>query len=215
MRQTFFVFTVLIVLVACNNVGSANPAKETHARDPHWDTAKSARQNLVEELKKLQQVIASGDKEKIADIFPFPLSGTAFGIYINDSAYDVQFNASGNNTTKAMFLQYYNKIADAILVDQVNNLFQHLSMDSLLYKDNLKYDDYNKMEPCFYSYKIEVAKDEVILRMDMNSNSNYQSKKLSVDDLPENSSEICEHNFWWVLRFEGNTLRLASISGAD
>ncbi len=32
---------------------------------------------------------------------------------------------------------------------------------------------------------------------------------------PKTSSEICEHNFWWIFKFDGQKLRLTNISGAD
>jgi len=171
---------------------------------------------LIEDLKKLQLTIASNNKEKIADIFQFPLSDTAYSIYIDDSTYYEQFEANGNKTTKAMFLQFFKKISASILIDQLNNLFQNIKVDSLLHKDTLQYDAYIESEPCFYSYEIDAHKNIVRLTMNMNSNSNYKSsKKLSEDDIPENSSEYCEHDFWWLFKFDGKQLYLENISGAD
>ncbi len=198
MRQTLFILTIFVTLVACNNT----------------DSAKSARHILIEELKKLQITVASNDKQDISDIFPFPLSDTAFSIYIDDTTYYEQLKANGNKTTKAMFLQYFKEISESILVDQVNNLFQYINVDSLLHKDTLEYDAYVNTNPCYYSYEIEVANDYVRLRMDMNSNKNYKGKNLSEDDVPKNSSEICEHAFWWVFKFDGKKLYLVNISGA-
>lgn len=217
MRQTFIILTVLVILVACNNSDTTKVTSNTQEVKQHTDTAlnKSERQVLIEEFKKLQQTIVFNDKEKIADVFQFPLSDTAFSIYIDDSTYNEQFKSNGNKTTKAMYLKYFKEINESILLDQVNNLFKHINVDSLLYKDTLEYDAYIKTEPCFYSYKIEVNKDDVTLRMDMNSNRNYKSKKISKDDTPENSSEICEHNFWWVFKIDGKRLHLTNISGAD
>lgn len=215
MRYTFFILTVSAILAACNSSDRTNSASGTKAVEQHLDKSKASRQILIAELKKLQQIIASNNKEKIAEIFPFPLSDTAFSIYIEDSTYNEQFKRNGNSTTKAMFLQHYNKIAASIFVDQVNSLFRHLKLASLLYKDSLQHDAYIKTEPCFYSYKIEVVKDEVTLRMDMNSNQNYKSKKASEDEIDENASEICEHNFWWIFKFDGRKLHLTNISGAD
>jgi hypothetical protein len=210
------VFTVLITLVACNN-SDTTEVKSGQVEEQGTETAKnkSDRKILIEELTRLQQIIASKDKEKIAGIFEFPLSDTSFGIYIDDSTYYEQLKSNGNHTTKAMFLQYFKEISTSIWLDQVNNLFQHVNIDSLLHKNTLKHDAYIKTEPCFYSYKILVDKDRVTLRMDMNSNQNYKSKKASEDDIPENSSEICEHNFWWVFKFDGRKLHLVKISGAD
>ena len=217
MRQTFIILTVILMLVACNNSDTTKTTSNTQVAEQHTDTTqiKSERQILIEQLKKLRQIVASNDKEKIAGIFQFPLSDSAFSIYIDDTTYYEQFKANGNKTTKAMFLKYFKEISASILVDQVNILFLHINVDSLLQKDTLEYSTYIKSEPCYYSYRIEVIKDSVTLSMNMNSNSNYKSKRKSEDDTPENSSEICEHAFWWVFRFDGKKLQLKSMSGAD
>ncbi|MBX2922627.1 MAG: hypothetical protein KF746_10585 [Chitinophagaceae bacterium] len=215
MRQAFFILAISAMLVACNNSDTTKSANDTQAAEQRIDTAKRARHILIEELKELQQTVASNDKEKIADIFPFPISDTAFSIYIDDAAYFEKLKTNNNKTTKTMFLQYFKEISESILVDQVNNLFLHINVDSLLYKDTLEYSAYIKTEPCYYSYSIEVATDNIILRMDMSSNKIYKSKKLSEEEIPENSSEICEHAFWWVFNFDGKKLHLTNISGAD
>jgi len=213
MRQTFILLAVLVTLIACNNSDTTKTTSNTQTGQ-QTDTAKSARHLLIEDLKRLRQIIASNDKEIIADIFEFPLSETSFSIYIDDSTFNEQFTSNGNKTTKAMFLNHFKEISENIWLDQLNNLFLHLNMDSLLFKDALEHEAYIKTEPCFYSYQIEVSKDSVTLRMNMNSNKNYKTKKLSKDDIPENSSEICEHNFWWVFKFDGKKLHFQNISGA-
>jgi len=217
MRQTFIILTVIVMLVACNNSDTTKTKSNTQVAEQHTDTTqiKSERQILIEELKNLRQIVASNDKEKIASIFQFPLSDSAFSIYIDDTTYYEQFKANGNKTTKAMFMQYFKEISASILVDQVNNLFSDINVDSLLHKDTLEYDAYIKTEPCYYSYDIEVIKDSVTLSMNMKSNINYKSKKKSEDDMPENSGEICEHAFWWVFRFDRKKLHLTGMSGAD
>jgi hypothetical protein len=170
---------------------------------------------LIEELKRLRQIIASKNKERIADIFEFPLPDSSFSIFIDDSTFNEQYKSNGNKTTKSMFLHSFKEISESIWLDQLNNLFQHINIDSLSYKDTLEHEAYVETEPCFYSYTIEVVKDSVILRMDMRSNQNYESKKPSDDEIPENSSEICEHSFWWNFRFDGKKLRFENIAGAD
>jgi hypothetical protein len=208
MRQAFIFFTILTMFVACNNFHSAKIASDT-------DSTASERNTLIKELKKLQKIIATNDKEKIVNIFQFPLSDTAFGIYIDDSLYNEQLKANGNKTTRTMFLQHYKDIYQNIWLDQVNNLFRDIKVDSLLNKDTLEYDDYIETQPCYYSYQIEVNKDSVTLRMDGKSNTDYKIKDSSEDDMPENSGEICEHSFWWVFTFDGKKLHFENISGAD
>jgi hypothetical protein len=217
MSKAFIILTVLVILFARNNSDTTTVTGNAQAAEQHTNTAqnKPKRQILIEELKKLKQTIASNDKEKIADIFEFPVSDTAFSIYIDDSTYNEQFKSNGNKTTKAMFLKYFNEINTSIWLEQVNNLFTHINIDSLSYKDTLVHDAYIKPAPCFYSYKIEVSRDHVTLRMDMKSNTNFKSKKSFEDEIPENSGEICEHNCWWVFKFDGQKLHLTNILEAD
>jgi len=208
MRHTLIFLTVVLMLTACNNSGTIKTASDT-------DSTVSERPLLIKELKKLKEIIASNDKENIAGIFQFPLSDSAFGIYIYDSLYNEQLKENGNKTTKAMFLQHYKQIYPGIWLDQLNNLLQNIKIDSLLHKDTLQYDAYSKSEPCYYSYQIEVIKKDVTLTMNGKSNTDYKSKDTSEDDIPENSSEICEHSFWWVFSFDGKKLHFETISGAD
>lgn len=212
MRQISFSLILLIMIIACNNAGTPK-IKNPQAKDTSEN--KPGRKVLIDELKRIHQIIASNDKETIANLFPFPLPDTAFSIYVDDTTYYEQLKTNNDRVTKAMFLQYFKEIAASIWLEQVNNLFKKIYVDKLLFKDTLEADAYKRSEPCFYSYRIQVDKDHVTLRMDMNSNQNYQSSKSPEDDIPENSSEFCEHNFWWVFSFDGNKLHLITISGAD
>ncbi|MBW8361454.1 MAG: hypothetical protein K0M56_04630 [Kaistella sp.] len=212
MRKTVIILTTFVVLVSCNNSEKTNTTSNAPVSELISNTTK--RQKLILELKKLRQTIASSDKEKIADIFEFPLTDESFSIYIDDNSFNEQFNSNGNKTTRTMFLQHYKSISESIWLDQLKNLFHNIAIDSLDHKDTLVYEAYRKTEPCFYSYQIELNKDIVTLRMNMNSNRNYESKTISEEETPENSSEICEHNFWWIFKFDGNKLHLESISGA-
>jgi hypothetical protein len=216
MKRTILVLTVLITLIACNNPDTAKvKARQTEQAVDSTEN-KLDRIVLIEELKKLQRTIATNDKEKIAGIFEFPIVDTIFSGYVDDSSYYEQFKSNGDQTTKAMFLQHFKQISISMQFDQVNNLFRKINnVDKLLRRDTLQGDTYIKSEPCFYTYSIEVDRDIVALRMDMQSNSNYKSKKASEDDIPENSSEFCEHNFWWKLKFDGKKLHVVNISGAD
>ena len=73
MKQTIFVLTVLITLVACDNPDTAKvKGRQT---EQAADSAKNKldRNVLIEELKKLHRTIGTNDKEKIAGIFEFPI----------------------------------------------------------------------------------------------------------------------------------------------
>jgi hypothetical protein len=216
MKQTILVLTVLITSIACNNPDTAKVKARQTEQSIHSTENKLDRNVLIEELKKLHGTIATNNKEKIAGIFEFPIVDTIFSGYVDDSSYYEQFKSNGDQTTKTMFLQHFKEISISMQFDQVNNLFKKINnVDKLLRKDTLREDTYIASEPCFYTYSIEVNKDMVVLRMDMQSNSNYKSKKASDDDIPENSSEFCEHSFWWKLKFDGRKLHVVNISGAD
>ena len=216
MKQIILVLTVLITLTACNNPDTAN------VKGTQTEQAIDAAQNkldrnvLIEELKKLHRIVASNNKEKIAGIFEFPIVDTIFSGYVDDSTFYEEFKSNGDQTTKTMFLQHFKEISISMQFDQVNNLFKKINnVDKLLHKDTLEEDTYLKSEPCFYSYSIEIDRDMVALRIDMQSNSDYKSKKPSEDEIPENSSEFCEHAFWWKFKFDGKKLHVVNISGAD
>ena len=215
MIKTFIILTTLVLLVACYSSDTPEAISGTKvATKSGMAKNKSERKKLIVALKMLRKTLVSNDKETIAGIFDFPLSDDLFSIYIDEETYSEQFKSNGNKMTRSMFIQYYEEIAESIWLLQLNNLLHNTSVDSLLYKDTLGYQAYILTEPCFYSYHIEVIKNTVTLRVDMNSNRNYRRKVLSQGDILENSSEICEHSLWWTFKFDGNKLHLKSISGA-
>ena len=99
---------------------------------------KNDRQILVEELKRLQAVLASDDKEKIADLFGFPVYNETIGIYIDDSSFNAQLDKNGKKVTRPMFIRSYREVAESLQIDQVRRLFKKLNIDSLLLKDTLE-----------------------------------------------------------------------------
>ena len=213
MRKTVIILKTFVIFVSCNNYEKTKTTSNTKVSVQISDTTK--RQKLILELKKIRQTIAFNDKEKIANIFEFPITDESFSIYIDDNSFNEHFKSNGNRITRTMFLQHYKAISESIWLEQLKNLFQFISIDSVEHKETLEYEDYIETEPCFYSYQIELNKDIVTLRMKMKSNKNYKSKILSENNIPENSSEICEHDLWWIFKFDGKKLHLESISGAD
>jgi hypothetical protein len=215
MRLTFIILTVLALLTSCNSADTTKVANDTPTAKQIDTTAiKSKRELLIEELKRLKAILASKDKNKIANIFQFPLFDTAVGIYIDDSTFNAQLEKNGGKTTKAMFLRYFPQISESIQVDQINQLFKRLNLDSLERKDTLEHEDLIKTEPCYQFYNVRVEQDLVTVTVGTNSNKDYKSKLVSEDEIPENSSETCEHMLWWVFRFDGEKLHFKEISGA-
>ena len=58
MRKTLLVLTVLVTLIACNNSDTTKTAKNIQVVQ-QIDTIKSTRNVLIEELKRLRQILAS------------------------------------------------------------------------------------------------------------------------------------------------------------
>jgi hypothetical protein len=215
MRQSLILLTLFGLLLSCNNNGKTNVLTNT-TRDQQGDTisTKSERQNLIKELKRLQAAFASNNKEKIADLFSFPISNEAFGIYIDDSTFNEQLDKNGSKVTRPMFIRSYPVIAESLQINQLNQLFKKLNLDNLLHKDSLEYEAIIKVEPCYYFYGINVENDLVTLTVGTNSNKDYKSKNVSEDEIPENDSSICEHVLWWKFTFDGKKLHFKEISGA-
>jgi hypothetical protein len=216
MRLTLIFSTAIVLLISCNNSDSTKVASNTLTVNQQSDTTsnKSARQLLIEELKRLKAVFASKDKEKIADLFQFPLSDTSVGIYIDDSTFNAQLDKNGGKTTRAMFIRYFSDISESLQIDQLNQLFAKINIDNLLYKDSLEHEIIIKSEPCYHYYGVGVEKDLITLTVGTNSNKDYENKSISEDEIPENDSSICEHVLWWVFRFDGKKLHFKNISGA-
>lgn len=215
MRAIIALIGIMAWSIACNRQQKANPEAPKSITTTVPDSTPSKRSLILDELSRIKQVIHSGDKEKIATLFPFPLSDSLFSIYVDDSAYMQQWNSNNNRHTKAMFLKHYPQVSSAILLEDINTLFQKINLNSLLHKDTVEYRAIKKEEPCFTSYAIEITDSLVALCISSNSNPQYQSKKQSDDDdVPENSSEFCEHSFWWMFQFSQNKLRLIKILAA-
>jgi hypothetical protein len=211
------VFLTLGLLLACNSTDTTNATANTKPVEQQSDTVvrNTGRQLLIAALQQLQAVLASKDKERIASLFPFPLPDTTVGIYIDDSAYITAFRKNGDQTTRAMFLDFFPQIAESLQVDEINQLFTYCKLDSLEQKDTLEHEVHISTEPCYSFYSIVVDHDLVTLSTGSGVNDNYKSlAPASDDEVPENSSEFCESVLWWVFRFDGKNLQLVKINGA-
>ena len=215
MRLTLIFLAVLGLLASCNSTDTTKVASDTSIVKQQTDTTKSReRQILIEELKRLQAVFASNDKEKIANLFSFPFSNETVGIYIDDSSFNAQLEKNGNKVTRAMFIHFYRDVSESLQIDQINQLFKNLNIENLLNKDTLEHEAIIKTEPCYHFHGVSVEKNLVTLTVGTNSNKDYKSKSVSEDEIPQNDSSICEHVLWWVFMFDGKKLHFKNISGA-
>jgi hypothetical protein len=216
MRLTLSLLIACGLLLSCNQSDSTKVVTDATTETRQRDTAinKADRDILIQKLKQLQTVFASNDKEKIAALFPFPLSEKTVGIYIDDSSFNAQYEKNGNQVTRAMFIQYYRDISESLQIDQLNQLLKKVDVGKLLKKDTLAYEAIIKSEPCYHFYELKIEKDLVTLTVGTKSNSGYKSKSVTENEMPANSSEICEHVLWWAFRFDGNEFYLKEIAGA-
>jgi hypothetical protein len=214
MRQTLILLTLYWLLLSCNNTDTTRVTNDTTHSQSDTTTTKSERQILIEELKKLQSVFASNDKEKIADLFSFPISNETLGIYIDDSNFNAQLDKNANRVTRPMFIRFYPDISASLQNKQINQLFKKLDVDRLSHMDTLQHEEIIKSEPCYHYHAVMIEKELVTLTVGTNSNEDYKSKTVSEDEIAENSSEFCEHVLWWVFRFDGKKLHFLNISGA-
>lgn len=216
MRSKLVFITLHVLLVSCSSGDTTTRASRAPTITTQQDrfTNHPERQQRVDALRRLQAVFASGDKEKIADIFQFPLPDTTVDIYIDDSSFSAQLEQNGGKITRAMFVRYFPKISESLQIDQINRLFQSININNLMHKDRLEQAFIIKAEPCYQFYGVDVEKDFVTLRVGTNSNKDYKSQPASDGDLPENDSSICEHVLWWVFQFDGEKLHFRYISGA-
>ncbi len=214
MKTIFFIATICILLFACNSEPKTFDKNQANRTSDTLSISQKTRNTLIEELKKMRQIFNTNDKQQIATIFKFPKTDSEFSVYIEDSSFNEQVRQNSNNITIDNFLKHYKEISTSIWLDNVKYLLNTLPIDSLHHKDNLELSNIIEKEPCYYSYQIEVIGDSVTLRMSMNSNHNFKSKKTVQDEIEENASEICEHSFWWTFKFDGSKLIFKNMSGA-
>ncbi len=214
MKTFYFIVTICTLLFACNNEPKSFDKNQLNITSDTSSIAEKKRTTLIEELKRMRQVLNTNDKQQIATIFKFPKSDSEFSVYVDDSLFNEQVKQNSNNITVDNFLKHYKEISTSIWLDNVKYLLNNLPIDSLHHKDNLELSNIIEKEPCYYSYQIEIIGDSVKLIMSMNSNHNFKSKKTIEDEIEENASEICEHSFWWTFKFDGNKLIFKNMSGA-
>lgn len=216
MRQNIIFFTIIGLFFSCNQTVQNNYDQETEFQIQQNNTiaTKPERQIIIEELKRLQLVFASDDKEKIANIFSFPISNETIGIYIDNSQFNEQLEKNSNQVTRDMFNNFYRAISESLNIEQINQLFKTLETEDLLNKNYIEHEAIIKTEPYYHFYRVSIENKIITLVVGTNSNKNFKSKLSSEDDIPENDSSICEHVLWWVFAFDGKYLNLKEISGA-
>lgn len=216
MIRTLTIIPALGLLLSCSNVDTAKVLSDSTTVKQQINTpeSKAQRQIIIEELKRLQVVVSSKNREQIAGIFEFPISDTTIKIYIDDSSFNAELERNGNRTTKTMFLSFFPQISESLQIEELNQLFKTIRLDSLEQKDILEREVLINTEPCYKYYSVEVQDNIVTLTTGQGVNHNFISSKASKDEVPENSSEFCESVLWWVFKFDGKRLQFIKLHGA-
>jgi hypothetical protein len=222
MKQNIIFLTIFGLFFSCSQSDKEMANKQSESLTIRNETevridtiaSKPERQIIIGELKRLQAVFISNDKQKIADIFSFPITKETLGIYFDNEKFNEQLQENGNKVTRNMFNNFFLDISESLQIDQINQLFKNLNVDKLEIKDNLEYNAIIKTEPCYHFYEVKIENRLVTLTVGKNANKDYKIKSASADEIPENDSSICEHVLWWVFTFDGKQLRFKEISGA-
>lgn len=214
MKSYLLVLIALLWLSSCVDFNETSKTTNTNAQKQTDSVqTKSDRQFLVVELKKLQSVFATGNKERIADLFEFPVTTQTLSVYPDDSAFNSKLQQTGDRITREMFIQFYSEIANRLWIDETKAAIGGLSIDKLLQQDTLRYAAPNKNEPCFFFCEFSID-SQVTLIVGTDSNEDFVSKSTSEYVPAENSSEVCEHALSWIFRFDGKRLRLEQVVAA-
>src|SRR5258706_4838773 len=168
---------------------------------------KTRRKQLLNELTNLEATLKSNNKKNIEQLFTFPLYDSAFDIYINDSAYQMESEKNGSKITEAIFSKYFSQISGELEFKRLKEVFKYLSVDSLIQKDSFEFEVRSKKEPCYRFYDSYINKDTITLVFGTNTNEAYvdESKKTDED---EGFGDECEYASTWIFRFDGKRLYL-------
>jgi hypothetical protein len=198
--KSIIFFSLTTIALSCKNTPHDQPGLST----VHNDSGQARKQQLVQEVNKLKIILASGDSNKIADLFPFPLADSVMPVYTDDSAYNRDYKKNGDRVTRDMFLKYYPIISQRLQVDKMNELFKYIKTELLLRNYKLGYDIKTKKEPCYPYYNIEVdSSNMVTFTTGTNSNPDYKGSTAAAD---EDVSDGCEYAVFWTFMFDGRKL---------
>lgn len=195
------------LLTACggNDRVSSVPGTETRADTVAAIPTDTKRQALVLELKRLKRVFLSGDKNQVADLFPFPAPDTVLSVYLDDSTFGARLRTNNDELSRDIFLDFYPELSKAMMVHEMDSLFRLLPLDSLANRDTLERYFPVKGEPCVRYYRITIEGDRVVIVTGMDSSKDYINPETGQKEI---LSEECESATFWVFRFDGRHLVL-------
>jgi hypothetical protein len=167
------------------------------------------RQVLMLELRRLKEVFQSGDKNQVADLFPFPAPDTVLSVYLDDSAFAERLQKNNDQLSRDIFLEFYPTLSQAMMVQEMDTLFRVLPLDSLSNRDILEQYFPVKGDPCVRYYRIAIEGDLVVIVTGVDSSKEYVNPETKQQEI---LSEECESAMVWVFRFDGRNLILKQHS---
>jgi hypothetical protein len=206
-RVALFSFC-LISLFACTNA-THQPASGSPA-DTTSKVRRLTRQALIAQLAQLRDRIISRDKQKIGQLFQFPIPDSIIGINGINAALDSSLKAT-NSLSLELYDQYFDStIARAWDIDEFSNLFKYLDINRLSKKDSLLHETIISTEPCYKYYRI-IAKGDSIVNIEygITENINYTGKKTE-----EEENANCDYVIFWDFTFDGKKLTMVQQSAA-
>lgn len=191
-------------LFSCNDSNS-----DTQAVENDTTQSNTGKPSLSAALDKLRLTLQAGQKEDIVDLISFPLTESQMDLYVDDSLFQQDFVAAGNKLTRDLFLKHYDKIAKFTYLDEIGNVFSHLSIDSLAHNSEIKKEYKDKEEPCTKYYSLAVDNNLVTLKFGTNPNQEFISKEGDTDAIAG-----CEYAVFWTFRYEDGKLRFVKQAAA-
>jgi len=167
---------------------------------------------LVTQLRIIGQWLNSGDKQQIAQIFPFPVPDELLTYFGNDTAFNAARARDSNATTAATFQQYFKEISHELGFKEFARVFQRMQVNRLLYQDSIEYDAIKKKELCYSFYMIRIEEDSLVqITYGINSRKDYDGPETKDPDF---DISMCEHDTFWEFVFDGQRLRFIRNSAA-
>jgi hypothetical protein len=212
LKPAFLCMAIAVIVISCHS-SDHSPASADKKASPL-----EQRQLLIKELNRLKAGLASGDKNAVASFFSFPVPDSVLAIYAEDAAYKKDYEASGSQLTRSLFLNYYSFILRNLEGEDLNDLFRVLKTDSLLQKDTLEYEWSKDTIPCARFYSITIEDDRVTLMTRSDRNPRYKEKKedaatYSTSEV-EDLGDACEFASWLIFRFDGTRLTFIKLNQA-
>ncbi|MBK7884989.1 MAG: hypothetical protein IPJ81_15300 [Chitinophagaceae bacterium] len=205
MKRLILVIAVA-TLFSCNNNENKTPA--TNIKDSvvtkktNTDDNPTQEKILENEFKNFITVLTSKDKDKIKQLFKFPVADSILNIYL-DYAHTIS-DAKGVITEEA-FLKNFDKVCKFWMVDEFASSFKAMQLDSLSQGKEIFYEEpSDKIQPCYKHCSLIFKNDILHFTYGINRNPNFNNKVKPGNGEDEN---VCdETSIIWEFKFDGKKL---------